>query len=1251
VKKLSSPAPTFARRLARAVATTLFAFAILTGSLTPLNASVEARSQSVAKSRSHRIVNSKRAQARKQSREEKKARREEHEQARESEHFNVPGDGEELGEGDNVQKREEWFHFQRAFPFDDIPVEARRIAWESRPTGKLKSPELRGALAAEAVRWTPIGPSPTTSAYSTRWGITSGHVHAIAVKPDDPNVVLIGGASGGIWRSTDAGATFVPATDSQVDLAVSAIAFSTKPGTTNIVYAGMGAQSGFGSYLGTGVLKSTDAGATWSRVDTAGLTKRGRSISIAVDPNDPNRVYLCHFLQQPNDTDLNSASTAISDGFYVSNDGGSTWARKLRGLPESIVVSPADPNVLFLSMARIDPTGTQSAGVYKSTDRGETWTLSYSLNNTTSVVKDCYVAVTPADAQRVYAVAARNLPPNAGPLIVAYSLDNGANWTTLPDTTSVDMGQWGYNSYIYASPSNADTIYVGTRDVWRSTDKGVTWTNLTNNFTSSGGYQPNSSFAHPDQHSFAFAPGDGSTFYIGSDGGLWRTTSGGTGPTPFTSLNSTLTLQQFVGITAHPTTAGITYGGTQDNGTQVRSQNAAGWREFASGDGGRVVVVPSDPSMVFASYVSGTIWRYGNNGSSFQATVADSGVFKDTTTSATDRIPFYPPIVTNGVDSTLYVGTYRLWISTDAWNSKSVGDQTSPPHWTTPGGTTDLTKGSTTFGNDLLSAVGVSRSNPQVIYTGSAQGRLMVSQDGGATWNDITTGLAAPAGTPTRFISSITVDPSNPAVAYVTLSGFGTGHVWKTTNVGQAWADLSGTNAATKLPNIPTSALLLDPAGTGLIYVGTDIGVFRSSGDGNWEALTTGLPPVPVSSITVTAASKIQIGTFGRGAYELNTVTQPSVQFSAPSVIANEGDGRAQINVTRTGDTSGASSVTVKTLDDTRPIRCDDTTTITNPAVAFARCDYATTVQTLIFAAGETSKTVSVPIIDDSFVEPDENVQLALSNPTGATLGTPNTMILVIKDNDTAGKANPIFSTDFFVRMQYLDFLSREPEAGQPWSGVINNCLGSDPACDRISVSANFFRSQEFQLKGLFVFRFYKVSFGRLPTYAEIVADMSSVTGSTTAELIAKKALFTDAWVQRQEFSTVYGGLTNQQFVDTLMNRYNLSSVTTINPASPDDTSAARLTFTRADFVNRLNAATLTRAQAVRAIADSNEVGAAEFNPAFVAMQYFGYLRRDPDTNGYNAWLATINANPADFRSMVNGFMNSTEYRLRFGTP
>ncbi len=430
--------------------------------------------------------------------------------------------------------------------------------------------------------------------------------------------------------------------------------------------------------------------------------------------------------------------------------------------------------------------------------------------------------------------------------------------------------------------------------------------------------------------------------------------------------------------------------------------------------------------------------------------------------------------------------------------------------------------------------------------------------------------------------------------------------------------------------------------------------VYRSrTGGHEWEALTNGLPPVPVSSFTVTASGRIQAGTFGRGAYELSAAAAPTVQFASASTTVGEGDGRATITVTRTGDTSGTSTVDVRTNDDPRAIRCDDTTTA--PGVAFARCDYATVVQTLVFNPGETLKAVTVPIIDDSFAEPDESVRLALSNATNATVGPQNTTLLVIKDNDTPGSSNPILradqiGNDFFVRQQYLDFLSREPEQGQPWSAVLNNCAPNNTACDRVTVSAAFFGSPEFQLKGLFVFKFYKVSFGRLPLYSEIVADMSSVTGATTAELVTKKAAFTSAWTQRAEFTGLYGGMTNQQFVDALMGRYSLTSVFTPDPANPDNPdSTNKLTFSRSDLVARLNAGTMTRGQVVRAIADSNEVNAAEYNPAFVAMQYFGYLRRDPDAAGYNAWLNAINANPSDTRTMVNGFVNSIEYRLRFG--
>ncbi|MDQ3258078.1 MAG: S8 family serine peptidase, partial [Acidobacteriota bacterium] len=380
-----------------------------------------------------------------------------------------------------------------------------------------------------------------------------------------------------------------------------------------------------------------------------------------------------------------------------------------------------------------------------------------------------------------------------------------------------------------------------------------------------------------------------------------------------------------------------------------------------------------------------------------------------------------------------------------------------------------------------------------------------------------------------------------------------------------------------------------------------------------------------------------------------NVPDTPAVlAFQTSSLSANESEGRITVTIQRTGNTQNAASINVQTVDNPAAVRCDDTTTM--PGVAFARCDYATTVATLNFGPNETTKTVAIPLIDDGYVEPTETFGLTLSNPSGNnTLGAQTTMTLNILNTDQAGQPNPIFSTSFFVRQQYLDFLSREPEAGEPWSAILNNCsdVNNNPACDRLTVSKSFFGSPEFRLKGFYVYRFYRLSFDRLPLYTEITPDMSSVTGATEAEVYQKKAAFADNWVQRPSFRALYDSTTAEDFVNTLMNRFALPSITTPDPAAPD--GSVKLTLTRAELTSRLNAGTLTRAQVVRAIADSDQVAAIEYTRAYVSMQYFGYLRRDPDAGGFNDWLNYLNANPTDDRTMVNGFANSVEYRLRFG--
>jgi hypothetical protein len=380
----------------------------------------------------------------------------------------------------------------------------------------------------------------------------------------------------------------------------------------------------------------------------------------------------------------------------------------------------------------------------------------------------------------------------------------------------------------------------------------------------------------------------------------------------------------------------------------------------------------------------------------------------------------------------------------------------------------------------------------------------------------------------------------------------------------------------------------------------------------------------------------------------------PTIQFGQAGYQFSEGAGRATLVITRTGGSSGTASVRYRTVDDPAAVPC-----ATANGTAYARCDYATTIDTVTFAPGEESREISIPLVDDAHVEGNETLQVTLDQPTGvAVRGTVATATLTIADNDTAGQPNPIYTTPFFVRQQYLDFLSREPEAGEPWSGVLNRCPdvnNLDPdspsaACDRILVSASFFGSPEFRLKGFYVFTFYRVAFGRLPTYEEIIPDMSSVTGATEQEVYARRAAFPVSFSARQEFGSRYDALSNKAYVDALLDRYGLQQITTRDPQQPE--SASKVTLTRDDLTNRLSQTggqALTRAQVLRAVVESDEVAAAEFNRAFVAMQYYGYLRRTPEEEGYNNWLRVINQDPKNIRVMVNGFMNSVEYRLRFG--
>ncbi|MBP9109482.1 MAG: hypothetical protein KBF83_07990 [Pyrinomonadaceae bacterium] len=747
-------------------------------------------------------------------------------------------------EADDPDGRASWFMEQRIYPFEKVPDNARRDAWQD----VVNRGEGFGP-AGIGTTWTQLGPAPTSG--NGPGGVVSGRINAIAISPANTQLILVAGATGGIWRSTNGGTTFVPVTDSLVDLAVGTIAFA--PSDPNIVYAGLGDSDN--GYWGNGVLRSNDAGATWTRVNNTSIPNRVQATRILVDPTNPNRVYITlNTFQDPTTGD------PALGGVLVSTNGGVNWTAPLRGLATDLAIHPTNPQILYAAL-RFGSSAAVPRGVFKSTNGGQTWTniLASPYTAAQSSTKDIRVAVTPADPDRLYVYFGTDGPPKEVRLEV--STDAGATFTDrgVISNDILDPGQFGYNTFLEASPTDADTVYVGSRDTFRSTDGGVTFTNLNNSFAppyDPGTFTESLQKVHTDQQAFAFEPGSSTTFYVGNDGGIFKTTNSGA---TFTSLNNTLSLVQFIGISIHPTDPNRSYAGAQDNGSQRRVGVGQIWREFVGGDGGKSVVNPVDPTMVFPSYTNGNIGRVTNNGSGPSSVIATTEVFGE---QGTERIGFYPPIVSNGFDPRIYSGSWRLFICADCNDlNKEVGTA-NPPTWTAPGGMFDQTFG----GTDVLSAITVAPSQLNTIYTGSTQGRAMVSTNGGTTWTDISTGL------PQRSIRNITVSPTDPALVYLTVSGYRSGHIFRSNNAGTTWTDISN-----NLPDIPVSAFLIDRLTPTTLYAGTDIGVFRSTDNGgSWTVFNNGMPPAPVMEFTSQASGLIQIATYGRGVYELRPAGVPT---------------------------------------------------------------------------------------------------------------------------------------------------------------------------------------------------------------------------------------------------------------------------------------------------------------------------------------------------------------------------------------
>ena len=395
------------------------------------------------------------------------------------------------------------------------------------------------------------------------------------------------------------------------------------------------------------------------------------------------------------------------------------------------------------------------------------------------------------------------------------------------------------------------------------------------------------------------------------------------------------------------------------------------------------------------------------------------------------------------------------------------------------------------------------------------------------------------------------------------------------------------------------------------------------------------------------------VGARTTGTATIHNDTTPVVQFSftGGGFVASEADGGVVIHVSRVGgDPSIPFSVDYSTSDET----------------ASERSDYTAALGTLRFAAGETSKTFTVFITNDAFVEPAESFNVTLSNPQGAALGSPSTAPVTINSDDSTPPTpadNPVDRTQFFVTQHYRDFLNREPDdAGlQFWTNEIEKC-GADAQCrevKRVNVSAAFFLSIEFQNTGFFVYLLHQAAFSEGETLGvqAFLRDTQEAgrgvvvnQGAWQQQLEANKQALVAGLVSNQNFTDGYpASMTAAQFVDALNSH-------TLDPLG--QSSGGALTQAERDaLVADLAAGTKTRADVLRAVAENAEFRRRQFDKGFVYMQYVGYLRRNPDAapdtdfTGYNFWLSKLNGFHGDFvkAEMVKAFISSAEYRRRFG--
>lgn len=716
----------------------------------------------------------------------------------------------------------EMFSKGRAFPNSDIPKGGYSEALDYH-----QAEFVDGQVNFRDDRpWEAMGPKNTT-----------GRTLTIGFNPQNARTIYAGSASGGLWRSYAAGdgnsweyvETGFPI------LGVSTIAFA--PADSTVMYIGTGEVYNYdrtgddgayratrGSY-GFGILKSEDGGATWSKSLDWSYEQRKGIWMIKVSQDNSNIV-----------------TAATTDGIYRSTDAGGTWTQ----LTDIIMATDVevDPSNSDRMVAAFGNLGSADRGIYVTEDGGLTWTQSSGIP--TQFQGKILLAMYEQDSNILYASIGNGFTSADAYTWLARSDDFGKTWQVVNET---DYSRWqGWFSHdVAVHPTDPNRIMIIGIDIWNSTDGGV---NL--NKRSSGGVtlgtppagQPDGpqDYSHSDHHFVAYHPANPDHIYFANDGGVFKSTDGGL---TFASANGGMQTTQFYhGFVVSPLDENLAMGGLQDNSTSI-FRGDDNWQRAIGGDGSWSAISPDDENVVFGSWQYLNILKSTNGGQNFLGINLPAG---------NDNPLFIAPYAIAPSNSDRIYAAGRNIYSSDnegiSWDTKFLGVNS---------------------GHDPFFSLEIAPSDADVAYFGTSpeteQTQIMSTRDGGNTWQTNTTEL------PLRIVNDMSVDANDPAIVYAALSGFGSNHVYKSTDYGINWEAIDS-----NLPDVPTNAIQVDPNNSDHLYVGNDIGVyFSEDGGGLWTFMDVGLPMAMIAMDFAISPKdhKIWIATHGNGTYRADLVSTP----------------------------------------------------------------------------------------------------------------------------------------------------------------------------------------------------------------------------------------------------------------------------------------------------------------------------------------------------------------------------------------